>query len=270
MRKEEMRDSNKLYNPLTISELMERYPYVDWVNYINSKLAEGLTFDEYDRVILQAPNYYDQLEGVLNRTDKRTIANHILWRELSEYISFLTNDLREMEFEFYKTFSGRSVKQARWSDCIKTVSGMLNIAVSSMYVREHFKDKRIKQDIGEIVEEISKEFEKLLHQNSWMDDQTKAEALKKLHAMNSNIAYPDELFNDTMIENFYQGLKLNETNFLQSAIQIDKHNKNYLFKRFHQPAKRNDWMDQASTIYVNANYHGKSNSIRKFFLLIIF
>ncbi|KAL7037420.1 hypothetical protein ACKWTF_009205 [Chironomus riparius] len=262
MRKEDIRDSNKLYNPMTIKDLKERYPYIDWINYINSKLGEGLTFDENDRVILQAPNYYEQLEAVLNRTEKRIIANHIMWRELAEYISFLTNDLREMEFEFYKTFTGRSIKQARWSDCIKTVSGMLNIAVSSMYVREHFQDKRIKHDIGEIVEEISIEFEKLLHQNTWMDEQTKEEALKKLHAMNSNIAYPDELFDDKLIDNFYHDLKLNETNFLQSAIQIDKHNKNYLFKRFHQAAKRNDWIDQASTIYVNANYHGKSNSIQ--------
>ena len=55
MRKEEIRDSNKLYNPMTIKELIYRYPYIDWINYINSKLGEGLTFDENDRVILQAP-----------------------------------------------------------------------------------------------------------------------------------------------------------------------------------------------------------------------
>lgn len=263
MAKEDFRDANKLYNPVNISELISAYPFVDWVNYINSRLTEGLKFDESDRVIVQNFNYFNQLEEILNKTEKRTIANHVIWRELAEYLSYLTNDLREMEFEFYKTFTGRSIQMARWHNCIKNVAGLFNIAVSSMYVREHFKDERIKQDISDIVSEISKEFEKLLHQNTWMDSATKEEALRKLHAMNSNIAYPNELLNDTIIEEFYKYVQLNQSNYLQSAVAIDQHSKNFLCRRFHQPVNRNDWIDQSSTIYVNANYHGKSNSIRK-------
>jgi len=267
MPKEDLRDSNKLYNPTTFSKLIERYPYIDWINFINSKLSEGLAFAENDRAILRSEKYYDKLEAILNKTSKRTLANHIMWRELVEYLQFLTNDLKEMEFEFYRTFTGRAIKLSRWSECIKSVSGLLNIAVSSMYVREHFKDQRIKQDIGDIVDEISNEFEKLLHQNTWMDAKTKGEALRKLHAMNSNIAYPNELLNDTIIENFYINLNLNESNYLESALNIDKHSKNFVCKRFHQRVNRIDWIDQASTIFVNANYHGKSNSIRKYDIL---
>ncbi|KAG5681750.1 hypothetical protein PVAND_011159 [Polypedilum vanderplanki] len=262
MPKEELRDSNKLYNPTTFAVLYEKYPYIDWLPYINSKLYSDLTFNESDSVILQAPTYYDQLEDVLNKTDKRTIANHIIWRELSDYVSYLTNDLREFEFEFFKSFSGRSTKPSRWSECIKSVSNMLNVAVSSMYVREHFYDRRIKEDVANIVTEISSEFEKLLYLNTWMDKQTKAEALKKLNSLNSNIAYPSELLNDTIIENFYKDLTLNSPVFLESAIEIDLHSKKYLCSRFHEPVKRNDWVDHATSIYVNANYHGKSNSIQ--------
>lgn len=264
MAKENHRDANKLYNPTVISALIEKYPYIDWVNYINSKLSEGLKFDQNERVIMQNEKYYDQLEAILNRTEKRTLANHILWRELAEYISFLNKDLREMEFDFYKTFSGRSSKLSRWSDCIKSTSGLLNIAVSSMYIREHFKDERIKQDIGDIVAEISKEFEKLLHQNAWMDPLTKKEALKKLDAMGSIIAYPNELLDDEIVEDFFKDLKLSESIFLESAIQIDLHSKKFLCRRFHEPVSRIDWIDHASTIYVNANYQGKSNSIREY------
>lgn len=264
MQKAEIRDSNKLYNPTTIGELKKKYPYINWLSFINSKLYAGLTFNESERVIVQQPAYYDRLENVLKNTEKRTIANHVIWRELADFISYLPSELREMEFEFYKTFSGRSVKHARWSECIKTTSAMLSIAVSSMYVREHFRDERIKKDIGNIVDEISLEFEKLLHENDWMDKTTKDEALKKLHAMNANIAYPSELLNDTLLMNFYDSLKLNESNYLQSAIEIDEHSKRYLCSRFYIPVLRNDWVDHASSIYVNANYQGKSNSIRKY------
>lgn len=245
---------------------MKKYPFINWLPYINSKLYDELQFSEDDRVILQQPSYFNQLEDVLKLTNKRTIANYIVWREFADYIPFLTSGLLDKAFEFFKTFSGRSVRQPRWSDCVRGVSGMFSIAVSSMYVREYFRDERIKQDIGEIVLEISSEFEKLLLANDWMDEETKSKALEKLHAMSSNIAYPSELLNDTLIENYYKNLELNATNYLQSASNIDLHGKKFVCSRYHQPVNRSDWIDQSSTTFVNANYNGKSNSIRKFIL----
>lgn len=265
-----MRKSNKLYNPTTIEELMKKYPYIEWLGYINSKLYGGLQFEKEERVILQQPTYFDQLETVLNFTNKRTMANYIVWRELADSIPYLTSDLLDMAFEFLKSFTGRSVKQARFSDCVRGVTGMLSIAVSSMYVREYFRDERIKNDIGEIVSEISNEFEKLLLTNDWMDKETKAKALEKLHAMSSFIAYPSELFNDTKIIEYYKDLELNDTNYLQSATNIDLHGKKFVCSRYHQEVNKNDWIDQSTSTYVNANYNGKSNSIRKYFECIIF
>lgn len=263
------RDSNKLYNPTTIGELMRKYPYIDWLPYINSKLYAGLTFNEDDRVILQQPTYFDQLENILKQTDKKTIANFVVWRELADYIPFLTEDLLEKAFEFFKSFSGRAARLPRWSDCVKGVSSMMSIAVSSMYIREYFYDERIKHDISEIVTEITHEFEKVLITNDWMDKVTKEEALKKLHAMNSNIAYPSELLNNSLIEDYYKDLELSNNNYLKSAINIDLHGRNFACSRYHQKADRNDWIDQSSTTFVNANYNGKTNSIRKWKKVLI-
>lgn len=248
---------------MTFGELIRKYPYVNWLPYVNSKLYAGLTFDEDERVILQQPSYFDQLEAILNQTDRRTIANFIVWRELADYIPFLTSGLLDRAFEFFKSFSGRSVRLPRWSDCVKGVSSMMGIAVSSMYVREYFYDQRMKHDIGEIVSGISYEFEKLLLANDWMDNETKSEALKKLRSMNSNIAYPVELLNDSLIEDYYKNLQLNDTNYLQSAINIDLHGREFVCSRYHKIADRKDWIDQSSSTFVNANYNGKTNSIRK-------
>lgn len=251
-----------MYNPMTIANLTEKYPYIDWLPYINSKMLAGLKFNESEVIIMQQPTYYDQLENILNQTDKRTLANYIIWRDLADYVPYLTAELRAMEFEFFRTVTGKAVKTARWSDCIKSTSGIMNLAVSSMYVREYFRDYRVKNDVGQIITEISAEFAKLLRETDWMDENTKQEALKKLQAMHSNIAYPVELFHDSKIEGYFHGLKLNATNYLQSAIDIDNHSKTYACARFHKPVNRTDWIDHASSIYVNANYNGKTNSIQ--------
>lgn len=242
---------------------MNKYPYIDWLGYINSKMLAGLKFNESERVILQQPTYYDQLEDILNRTDIRTISNYVIWRELVDYIPYLNTQLRAMEFEFLKTVTGKSTKQSRWTDCIKSSSDMFGIAVSAMYVREHFRDQRIRNDVSQIIAEIKSEYEKILQTNDWMDEETKTEALKKLRSMHSNVAYPPELFNDTLLETYFANLNLSEDNYLQSAINVDNHGKEFVCERFHQPVNSKDWMEHSSTIYVNANYNGKTNSIRK-------
>lgn len=247
---------------MTVGELMSKYPFINWLGYMNSKMYAGLTFNESGVVIVQQPTYYDQLEGVLNITDKSTIANYIIWRDLADYIPYLTAGLREKEFEFMRTVTGKASKQARWSDCVKGTSSMMSIAVSSMYVREYFRDYRVKSDVSQIIAEISSEFENILQENDWMDHETKGEALKKLKAMHSNVAYPIELFNDTLIEGYYKHLQLNESNYLQSAVELDNHGKEFVCMRFNKPVNRTDWIDHASTIYVNANYNGKTNSIQ--------
>ena len=246
---------------MTVKDLIESYPHVDWLGYINSKMYSGLKINESEKVILQQPSYYEQLAGILNQTEKSTIANYIIFRDLADYIPYLHEKIRAMEFDFMKTISGKSTKTARWSDCVKGTAGMMGIAVSAMYIREYFSDNRIKTDVGEIVTDITAEFEKILIKNDWMDMETKDEALNKLKAMHSNIAYPDELLDDSKLVGYYNGLKLNDSNYLQSAMAIDNHGKEFICTRFHQPVNRTDWVDLSTTIYVNANYNGKTNSI---------
>lgn len=247
---------------MTIAELIKKYPYIDWLEYLNAETYAGLQFNDSEVVIVQQPTYLDQLESVLNQTDRRTIANYVIWRDLTDYVGYLTADLSNMEFEFIKVISGRVIRNSRWSDCVRTTSWLFSIPVSAMYVREHFYDPRIKADVTEITKEIASEFEKVLNESDWIDKETRKEALKKLHAMEAHIAYPAELLDDKPIEEVYKNLKINENNYLHTAILLDIHAKEFYSARFHKPVNRTDWVDHASSTYVNAYYNGGQNSIQ--------
>lgn len=247
---------------MTIAELGMKYPYIDWLEYLNADSYAGLKFNDSEVVIVQQPTYLDQLESILNQTDKRTIANYIIWRDLTDYISYLTADLRHMEFDFYKVISGRVAKNPRWGDCVRTTSWLFTVPVSAMYVREHFRDHRIKDDVTQMTAEILSEFEKILQESDWMDNETRKEALKKLRSMNAHIAYPVELMDDAPIENLYKNLKINETNYLHTAILLDIHIKEFYCSRFHKPVNRTDWIDHSASTYVNAFYNEGQNSIQ--------
>ena len=71
--REERRDANKLYNPMTISELSEKVPDIPWLEYINVVLAPHHVIAKNERVIVDVPDYFAQLTQLLAATPKRSV-----------------------------------------------------------------------------------------------------------------------------------------------------------------------------------------------------
>ena len=85
--------------------------------------------------------------------------------------------------------------------------GLLHGAVGSMYVRKYFSEKK-KQDVESMVNYIKEGFKQCICQNPsfrWMDKETQSAALDKINAMATDIGYPPELANKTIIDTYYQG-----------------------------------------------------------------
>ena len=82
--------------------------------------------------------------------------------------------------------------------------GLINGAVGSMYVREHFGPE-MKEQVQEIVKYIRTAFQTFLPKITWMDKQTAEKAIDKLNAMKEFIAYPDEFVNKSIIDDYYKG-----------------------------------------------------------------
>ena len=73
-----------------------------------------------------------------------------------------------------------------------------------LYVRKFFKPEE-KQVLEEMIGYVRRYFAHMLHELSWMDDETKSEAKKKLEKMDQFIAYPDQLLDKETIDGFHEG-----------------------------------------------------------------
>ncbi|KAJ6639053.1 Neprilysin-2 [Pseudolycoriella hygida] len=73
-------DSNESDPVFTIKELQEKYPYLNWLAYINAVLPPGLIVTEDEPVVNTNTQFFEKLAGVMNATTERTIANYIVWR----------------------------------------------------------------------------------------------------------------------------------------------------------------------------------------------
>lgn len=120
--REERRNATALYNPYTIKLLQQTYPYFNWLDYINAFLPTGLKVKENEIAINSEPQYFEQLGNILNATSKRTMSNYLLWRAVLATSGTLTNQLRELKLDFYKTVYGIQSQEVRWKECIQYTS----------------------------------------------------------------------------------------------------------------------------------------------------
>lgn len=106
---------------IELREMQKKYPYIEWVEYINSLLPEPLSVNENETIAVKMPSYLENLGKLLNDTPKRVIANYIMWRITQYSSSFLTEELRRLKFEFRKVDNGRKKQQELWKTCIDSV-----------------------------------------------------------------------------------------------------------------------------------------------------
>lgn len=56
---------------MTIKDVQKNYPFVDWVDYINTLLPDGLNIDENEVIIISVPTFLSDLGKLLEKTPKR-------------------------------------------------------------------------------------------------------------------------------------------------------------------------------------------------------
>ncbi|XP_065355214.1 neprilysin-2 isoform X2 [Calliphora vicina] len=258
---EKRRNSNDLYNLRTIKQLQEAYPYVQWLDYINALLPEGLKVDENEMINLSVPSFFEDLEKLLKRTDKRAIANYMMWRIHAFSVAFLSEEFRKRQLQYATALSGRQEQEARWKECVDISSGSLAISVGSLYVRKHFKQDS-KAIALEMVNNIRGVFNQILDEVQWMDEMTKQEAKRKLQSMTTHIGYPDEMLDNDKLEEYYRKLEIDPYKYFESFLKMNVFGTDYSFNKLRLPVNKTDWIRHARPAVVNAFYSSIENSIQ--------
>ncbi|KAL1449213.1 hypothetical protein WDU94_000430 [Cyamophila willieti] len=258
---EERRNATKLYNPMKLYELQEKFPSIPWSEYINTILSPNAKLNQDETIIVAVPSYIHSLEKLLSTTPKRVMANYVLWRVMAASVSYLNEALRTRQLAYSTAVSGVSEQQARWKECVGTVSSSFSLAIGSLYVRKYFKEEA-KSNAVEMVQLIREEMYKILGTIDWMDDKTRSAAIDKAKSMSTHIAYPDELLENGKLEEFYTGLELEPSNYLEAVLNLTKFGTNYSFSQLRKPVNKTDWKSHGNPAIVNAFYSSIENSIQ--------
>ena len=246
LEKEKTRDRVALYNMLSTDTLPKLTPSFNWSLYLKEI---GLT--DLDKIVVLMKDYTAALDTILTSTDIATWKTYLKWGVINSNASNLTSALDTQNWNFYsKELRGTSEQEPLWKRGVSRVNGTFGELVGKVYVKEHFPPEA-KTRMQTLVDNLLKAYEVSIKELDWMSEDTKKEALDKLHKFNPKIGYPDKwkTYDVTIApDDLYGNVK---------RARLMEFNRN--MEKLGQPVDKEEWGMTPQT--VNAYYSSTKNEI---------
>ncbi|MDX1545149.1 MAG: M13 family metallopeptidase, partial [Christiangramia sp.] len=249
--KVDRRDARKTYNPMTVAELQNTVPSMQWNEYF-----EGIGAKDLDTIIVSQPEYMKALQDIIAENSVEDWKAYLKWNLFNDAAPALTTELEYKNWEFYdKTLQGAQEQRPRKERALATVNRTLGEALGKLYVEEHFPAEA-KQKAREMIANIVKAYEKRINDLSWMSEDTKKKALEKLNTFTVKVGYPDKWkdYSDLEVKAPEEG-----GSYFQNMLNAQKWRVSENLADLGQPVDKTEWYMPPQT--VNAYYNPSFNEI---------
>ena len=250
MTRTQMREAEATYHKMTREELKTLTPDINWDLYFNTL---GLTDnDKFSKGInVSQPDFFKEVNTMLNEVSLDDWKIYFKWHLIYRSADLLSSPFVNEDFNFNKILSGAKEMQPRWKRMLQMVNRAEGELLGQVYVAKMFSPKA-KERAKELVNNILASMKVRIENLSWMSQQTKESALKKLSTINVKIGYPDK-WRD------YTGLLINRESFFENMQRASKFGFDYNINKIGKPVDRDEWGMTPQTI--NAYYNPNKNEI---------
>ena len=183
----ERRDPRNTYHMETVAELAKLAPSIDWPMYFKVQGAPGV-----EKLNVSQPAFIKAVETELNTEDVGALRGYLRFHLLTAAAASLAQPFEQANFDFFsKTLRGIPTMPPRWKTCTRAVDRSLGEALGQEFVRRTFSaDTKAKTQL--LTQQIETSMQHEIENLDWMSPATKAEALRKLHAIRNKIGYPEK------------------------------------------------------------------------------
>lgn len=245
--REELRDSQKNYNKLSLADFKAQNDALDWDAYF-----ETMGLGHCQELDAKQLPFYKGLAGLLKETSADEQKNYLAFHLLSAAAPYLSDDFVEASFNFYgKVMSGKQEQQPRWKRAVGSVDASLGEAVGEMYVAKYFPASS-KEKMLALVHNLQQALGQRIDSLAWMSDTTKLKAHEKLNAFTVKIGYPDQ-WRD------YSALEIKNDSYLENVLRSNRFDMEYQLADAGKPVDKSRWHMNPQT--VNAYYNPTTNEI---------
>jgi putative endopeptidase len=243
----ERRDPHKTYHFMTIAELTQLTPSIDWPQYFTVQGAPNVA-----KLNVSQPEFMKAVQAELTNEPVDALKSYLRFHLISATAPFLAHNIEQVNFDFYsKTLRGVAVEPPRWKTCVRAVDRNLGEALGQEFVARTFSsDMKAKTQL--MTEQIETAMGDEIKSLSWMSPETKAEALRKLHAIRNKIGYP-ATWRD------YSTLEVKPDDYFGNVIRAYRFEDAREWHKLGKPVDLNEWGMTPPT--VNAYFNPQMNDI---------
>lgn len=246
--REESRNIPAMYNLRSLESVKKSYPAFPW----DRIFAEELRLNAPEQVIVTNPNTVLQANNLMTTLSDREKKDYYLWDYVSSAAPYLSDDFSKASFEFQKVMSGVQQERPRWKIALAATEGVMGEAIGKLYVEQYFPESS-KRYMEGLVENLRTALGKHILHLSWMSDDTKLQAIKKLNSITVKIGYPDK-WKD------YSKLNIDPSlTYFENAQNAKRWAMDEYLAKWGKPVDKTEWAMTPQT--VNAYYNPLNNEI---------
>jgi putative endopeptidase len=243
----ERRDPYKQFHKMTIAELSTISPAIAWPQYLSAQGAPTIT-----TLNVSQPEFQKSVDAILTAEPLGALKVYLRFHVITAAASSLSTPFEAANFDFYSHYlRGTQQMPPRWRRCVRQVDHSLGEALGQEFVRRTFTADT-KQKTLVMTEQIEQVMQDEIEQLDWMSAPTKAEALRKLHAIRNKIGYPDT-WRD------YTALTVKPDDYFGNTLRASGFEVARGWAKVGKPVNRNEWGMTPPT--VNAYFNPQMNDI---------
>jgi putative endopeptidase len=244
---ERRRNVAETNNPMDLAALKKYVPSVDW-----DVVLTGVDLGGAKNFIVNETTAVRDGAKLLTSEPIADWKAYMTFHFIDDYSTALPKAFDDAQFEFHsKALRGVQAQRDRWKRGMTLLDGAIGEGLGEIYVRKHFVPET-KAKMDDLVANLLAATRERLNKLAWMDDATRAEALKKLDAFEPRIGYPDKWrdYSALIVE---RGKHFE--NYRNSRVfEWERH-----VKRLNDPVDRSEWDMTPQTM--DAYYNPLKNQI---------
>ncbi|KAG0240086.1 hypothetical protein BGW41_007179 [Actinomortierella wolfii] len=266
--RKDIQDDMKRTNPMGLNQLVQLNGAVDWPQLLAETLGPNNPYAGQSRknLTVTSPLYQEKLAKLLSQTSPETLQAFFAWKVIWERKDSLPKSFREPLEEITSLVMDMSAKNAnqnsnRKDNCVYLTNKHMGPLVGYFYVAQTFTDQD-KAALVEIIDSLKKAYLVSIPDMTWLDNQTRTNAIEKLQAISPLIGYSaanPNVGDPRSLEEYFSEFEVIESNFYATMDQARRFPIRKNFDLIYQPTIRERMDDDPQTI--NAFYSPYTNQI---------
>src|SRR5258708_7510685 len=241
------RDPKNVNNKMTLAQVRELTPSIDWDVYFAAVKAPAS-----EHYIVTSPAFFRGEEKLIEDHPVGQWQTYMGWQAIHLSAPYLNKALLDENFDFFaRTLAGAETQRPRWRRCVNAADRDLGDALGQAYVDRAFPPHTRARTI-QMAHSTKTALSADLQSFSWMSSDTKAQAITKLKGIEDKIGYPAHWHD-------YSNVSITRDSYLNNVGQATSFEFERWVAKIGKPVDRGEWTMTPPTI--NAYYDPQLNTI---------